>query len=986
MSTIPSPDMRLPSYEGHLILNQATLSDIPQTSSCTAWSEQWCSLEDGRLLVYPDHTAAIVNPDETSAVIDIRDFASVHVSAVSSEQAFELTLSTAPPPSSSSGRMFLTKSVASLHRLLPDQALHRNASEHKHHPPTAYHARVSMPPLALSPPPKLSARADKDHSRGLARKPWSKSTSGSERLYGPASTSSNGSLRTMATMHIREGSTSSSAYSSSNSRTSTDFASSGAPSPRTPISPTFSDSTECISMRVASTDALAQWVEAISLTIKMHRETTATSIVVKKQRKALTRPSLSSLSGFRTPTNFQSRPASPSQGAFVEGHDDEATPKASRDRRESATSFAFTPAASRILQDKSEIRAANSTSGSKQQGLHAVAVSALDGENASSGASQRGPATGPHTPTSLTFVVDRKASKRERTHKRSLSLASSSFSLSSGRRMSGDRRSSLTGRQPLPSGSNANPLGQGDAASCAVAPSQCAVAQRTETTLATQKVCMAIDDEVAAQSTRYASVATRHRRSGSLLHFGSSRVMAWRDTFTASNARAPAEAPLGLGLLFDKSDTSESRQTSLSSSVHSLSKGTSKLPKIRSFRFLPTIKMINSDGDASALNDDDMRLRSPRTLRCASGARSPSITPPQGQGMSRTTSLLSLTKNALSSLRGKSSRPHASSFPGQGETPQTPKRSSESTARIGSPGFEFSYELVQPTRQTDSNGASMRDSVPDMVRTSSTHTPRMVPIAGEERLADADRSISRSGTDDMNDASSPSLPVERILPPEQIISTFDQLRAADPTGRSCDWLDRIETATRRGSVDWAAAETRPNRPSLRLAASQSFVSHDGSSGQAIGPRLRSSMSAWNLPAASPTERPTRRFDADERQAPSAVGTNVFPKQLNASNACETRHSLLAPRSLPAPPRAYKRRARISTFTPPPSALLPPAEVGASPTRRASPFADMTNSPSSRRDDSLPKTMHKLGLSSPSRSPKRLGGVTRRRSGIARRPT
>ncbi|KAI3478952.1 hypothetical protein L1887_59073 [Cichorium endivia] len=74
MSATPF-DLRMPRLEGHLVLNTATLSDSPQTSDRTAWSEKWCSLEDGCLLVYHDRTAAIVMPDEPICTIDLRSFA-----------------------------------------------------------------------------------------------------------------------------------------------------------------------------------------------------------------------------------------------------------------------------------------------------------------------------------------------------------------------------------------------------------------------------------------------------------------------------------------------------------------------------------------------------------------------------------------------------------------------------------------------------------------------------------------------------------------------------------------------------------------------------------------------------------------------------------------------------------------------------------------------------------------------------------------------
>ena len=145
MSSAPF-DLRMPRLEGHLILNVAALFDSPQTSDRSAWSEKWCSLEDGCLLIYHDRTAAIVSPDEPICSIDLRSFAHVQLAPPHTDALHNFVISRTPLESLKSSRLFRPKSAMSLNRL-PSDSVPRDATDQEH----AAALRV-IKALVLAPP------------------------------------------------------------------------------------------------------------------------------------------------------------------------------------------------------------------------------------------------------------------------------------------------------------------------------------------------------------------------------------------------------------------------------------------------------------------------------------------------------------------------------------------------------------------------------------------------------------------------------------------------------------------------------------------------------------------------------------------------------------------------------------------------------------------------------------------------------------------
>ncbi|KAJ1029939.1 hypothetical protein NDA16_000854 [Ustilago loliicola] len=187
MSQTLSSQPRLPRYEGHLILNQAILADTPQTSSREAWSERWCSLEEGKLLVYKDRTSAMINPDDICTSIDIRNFAHVCTSTAFSDPSHELVLSTTAPEPTRSSRLFRPKSALSLNRSHAE-----SISESEPRVSIASSGRVSFqaPASSLNGASAFSSKTD-----GESRpKPWSRFASGSRKLYSKVSASNRSSV------------------------------------------------------------------------------------------------------------------------------------------------------------------------------------------------------------------------------------------------------------------------------------------------------------------------------------------------------------------------------------------------------------------------------------------------------------------------------------------------------------------------------------------------------------------------------------------------------------------------------------------------------------------------------------------------------------------------------------------------------------------------------------------------------------------------
>ena len=928
LDAMPSATLerRLPCYEGHLILNHATLSDAPQTSNGTAWSERWCSLEDGKLLVYTDRTAAMIDPEHTCAVIHLDSFACVQPSTPTSEHPYQLVLSTTPPETSKSSRLFRPKSAMSLNRLQAESISRHDSLDLEPRPSIPSISRMSIQSRPFNSI-ELSHFSPNSETANLAANPtksWSKFGFGSRSLYAKLSSSSNRSPRinhNLASHH--SASATSSIISSIEARASTDVASSGAPSPRTPQSATFSPIPDNIPIRATSPTSYTSWLEALALTIKIHSQAaTASSPLIKQQSRVPTRPSLGNLSGFRTPAILHAGPVFPSTEANVEPDAQDDTPKATRQRHSSTASLSFALSASSKLQENTlldqqidaDVRLGDKITFNEPRKRRPSTADAL-----SSAASH------------VFGVRDAKGTKQGRKHKRSASTASSSLSSN---RFSDPRSNGVSSPQLLASASHTlSPTPQVDAGielNATLAPAPALIGLKID----------ALQESITPTS-GHAQPASRHRRSGSLIKFGSARIMAWRDTFTVVDQTATAETLTGLGLQMDQSDSSAL------TSCSDKSKAAKALSGFKSLRLLAKSKRIPKDanpprrGESVSFAWTPVAQDSETTLVASQAASQQPAAQSKSKRMSRSTSLLGITKTTFASLRERSSSRQSirTVFAAPHEEASIADQWQES-GRIQTADCDFGYELVQDqSASTLVANATPDVSVADDNRADATQEVKHQANAVDS-IADKLGNIKLQQLDrDGADAGSPSLASKRILPPKQIIDTFDKLRAADPTGRSCDWLRQIEACGRRGSLDWAAATPGVRRPSLRAAASQTFATRGASMDLLTSgavPRLRSSMSAWDLGGqATMQDGPVEgRVKHEETQPATPRMSGEDPS---------------APRSLPAPPRAYKRRARVSSSQPSRPTLL--AANSASSQTVTTAFTDLTNTQNAKRRSS-----------------------------------
>ena len=907
----PSSESRLPRYEGHLVLDRALLSDSPQTSACTAWSQTWCSLEEGNLLVYRDRTAAIIAPDDPCASIDIRAYACVQIVPTTDKSYSQLLLSTSLSEPSRTSRLFRPRSSMSLNKLSNDAALRETAESDPRLFMASFASTGSTVPLAITNTDlSLSSKVD-DKSRPSSRnKSWIKFSSGSRRLHSKIS-SSNGSLRTTESSSFASGSTTSSVLSISDSIESIDMDSTSASSPRTLFSVHSSSVLDRVLIRVSSPDALHSWLEALSLTIKMHNGTALAPLpMFRQQRRTSTRPSLSNLPGFHTPTSLQTTPALPSAESGTFPLTEEATPKASHKRQASSTSMY---SAFLTTQDSTKPGFVGSNLAFSWAQPEAKVTPATAEKQDSNADPPKSPCRSQEPSLSFASQVyaasGLKRVQRDRRHKRSISTASSSFSFSTAGRVPSPRRNSVASAQLLSSEvvDNSEP--------------RHSVAGFTETLFPGQSTRQRAD--VSADQGQIAKPVSggtlpldKHRRSGSILRFGSARILAWRDEFVSSDSSKP-EMPVGLGLDVDRQSPLEGNHCG-QIDAQAKAKSSKKFQRFRSFRVLPKTRIEDLDGESASSRcyDDSLSCASPSELRYSEDVSMPSGSTltqsgaTKARGMSRTTSLLNLTKSTLSSLRGKSnSRPSVKHrFAGAPEDGSNAEHSHENCERVQTSGGDFSYELVvrdSAERASCSSGLAL--GTHSEVATGGSAASEEGGLQGGEVMH----------VDAGETACSSPLQVERILPPEHMIHMFDQLRAVDPDGRSCDWVGRIEYAARRGSLDWTESGTGTRKPELRLAASQTFghgtASMDSRRVVDHSRKLRSSKSAWDLPTTAP--------DISPSPAPMLCHSPL-PKHHQSPHGIELQ-------SLPAPPRASKRRTHHINPSPP-----------------KSPFADITNLASS----------------------------------------
>ncbi|KAJ9476388.1 Phosphoglycerate mutase [Pseudozyma hubeiensis] len=867
----PQVSPRLPCYEGHLTLNRAMLVDGQDSSNSTAWTETWCSLEDGRLLVYTDRTAALISPEQTCAVIDVRSFATVQASNIVSEYGYELVLSMSSPEPTKFGRLFRPKSSWSLSRPHADSPFRDADLESQPRSSMTSFNRASLrgSPLTVNEPSFSSANVELHNPGSAQYRSWSKIASGSRHLCSKASTSSNGSLRKDVRTVFHSDSATSSTSSISGLRTSSDTATNGAASPCTPLSPTFSASCERIVVGVASLETLRSWSDAFNLTIKLYHEMAPVpSPLLGQRRQVSMRLSLSNLPGFRTQAPLRASPVFPTHEISSDATLEETTPKASRKRHASATSFAFALQASNHLQQQTDVRSTTSRQGRQRSGLDRISGGVPLTEHHPVGRTLdcQAPAIGRRSsfaPEAFAIPSTKREEPNSR-HKRSFSTASSSLLSSAMDRLSISRRDSLSSGQPLSSGKTSETSTEG--VDVGNTPSQ--------HSFLPPQIQDRPQRQITADSTgRDTLPASRHRRSGSLLHYASARVMAWRDV-TSASASSETRPPIGLGFETDRRGTVSGNQAER--------KTTKSFQKFRSLRSLTKSKPASGksglDRQSSSMSryrDDQCGDQSWASVRSA-------VASTNGKGMSRTSSLLSLTKTTFSSLRGRATARQdvRTVF----AVPQEDHGGENETLREQSSACDFSYGFEQRTQETGALGSPLHGMA-------TAAGDGSVSLAGaqdgnHEMLQESDSDVSpalTAGPAELprhpyslwdEDTSSPSLPVERILPPEQMIRTFDEQRRTTQT--------RAVTAT---------------RVSLRAAASQTFVRSETSQS------LRGCVSTWELGGAQAGWREAR--GEGERGDGFGDAAGEAKRRVAGEGSAS---ALLEHRSLPAPPRG-RRRAR-----------------------------------------------------------------------------
>ncbi|GAC74038.1 ras GTPase-activating protein family - IQGAP [Moesziomyces antarcticus T-34] len=681
-------DLRMPRLEGHLILNTATLSDSPQTSDRTAWSEKWCSLEDGCLLVYHDRTAAIVMPDEPICTIDLRSFAHVQPAPPHTDALCNLVISCTPLEPPKSSRLFRPKSAMSLNRLQSD-SVPRDPLDQEPRPSLASSSgRVSFQalksgahtPVAMSTNFEPRTRTSSSHSNS-----WAKLRSGSRKLYAKVSSSSSASFRTDSPAALA--SSASSVASIADLSDLTDMTSSGAPSPRTPILSNFGQGLERVYLRTMSEEDLDSWLEALSRSIRLLQEADGVPVhLLLPKKRVSSRPSLGNLPGFRTPASLSDSPLLPSMEQGAVSTIDDTTPKPTRKRVASSSSLGLALASSRALQQAASGR---------PKDVHTA--STLPSWTAESTGAGNALPMGP--PDTMQLRSNLK-------HKRSISTTSSSLSLSGSSPFVSTRRNSISSTRLLSSSVSVTR----PATACAYTAFFAQPMREGSGEATTSRLT---EPSSAATMVAETTANTRHRRSGSILRSGSARIMAWRDKSSTSEAPATQARPVGLGLEMGGHDSAEARR-------HEPSRG---LNKLKSFRLLPKgTSSVQETGRMSASASEygsfqDRGAGHPDSAHETSAKKS--------RGMARTSSLLSLTRHTFSSLRPRARPSVKQTFALMNADESVHEVQVDASMRVEPAEGDFSYELIAPA-QADCTAASTSPALQshDAVVSSSRTTSR----------------------------------------------------------------------------------------------------------------------------------------------------------------------------------------------------------------------------------------------------------------------
>ncbi|PWY97325.1 hypothetical protein BCV70DRAFT_233933 [Testicularia cyperi] len=1080
-------DMKMPRYEGYLYLaddgskkrNTTSAATIAQTINAESsqpqagWIERWCSLEAGKILVYPDRTAAIVRPEDTCALIDVCKYDYIETFTSFGRDAlgpWQLTLSrqNAHMPSTSQLNAQLSgHAVESLAYGIPFEASSRPSSSFTGRRASLQRSYLSQADFNAGNGCSAAANSRDSLDRN---KPWVKFASGSRKLYRLVSGSSNSGT---GLSQLPNGSQyqqqPSSVLDDQPLSPPSDVASrsshsgySSMPSPVTPRSHTFAQEADAIDTRITlraqSASALTQWTEALSGTIKAKLDIHAATLApVSHGQRGPTRPALSGLPGFRSPVVSSNGRTFSGEGLDVdlEGFGSVKSVKASNSRRRQTSLSSLSSGFERIsavtglpVSGSELLQRRQNRSLHQSADLTDLDRSAAHGETSRS-ASAVEPLKTPLTGRGKVEVVQtpsRHSSEacRPSRHGRTGSLASSLRSSFGVAALRGTDHSRTSSASMLRSASGEQKEQDASTSVTIV----CA-----ESTNPTRAVPPARD--VGGGDALHES-QSRHRRSGSLLHYGSARIMAWREGASSNAVPLAIDVCGGIKSAIMQEEAEAARGQ----------KERKSLAKLKSFHFRPTssagrLEPVARTAELPQIYSAEQRV-SLQTNGNTRGGIDKSPNPPKdmldaalgqpcanaasSRSISRASSFLNISNIGFGRQSHRSLSRQGSASPLASSEPFQQSSSPCLGVRLEPDGCDFSYELLD---QDIEDGLAKSD-VTDHQITASTNLPvenpkslasfttpftrKLLPgrpdISPIERLVSFKASLTPSPAKDpkglsardsppvydsdqqsqepeerLVDALSQSPPssspplVERILPPEEMINTFDRLRAVDPSGRAREQLGASGSVAvpqfDYGGLGLINTEPGPISPFLRPSSTQSFAT-DTAPGRSSSSTDRSSTSPW-LRVVSPAwdnqagltssaVSSIGRVTADREQVVRASRNSPRPRlpfghqsfscpgDENQQPAVTTSDGTPMLRSLPAPPRASKRKAQITAHDPRP-VLAPAAELAerAATSKPALlnkvPFQDSTNSSLGLTTDSLvlDDKMTKAAFSSSPRS-------------------
>ncbi|KAN0060245.1 hypothetical protein ACQY0O_007574 [Thecaphora frezii] len=958
-------------YEGYLLLLEAPYSRTRQTSAslllgdaaaaqeehsspvsngstAEAWTERWCSLEGGKLLVYPDSLAAIVRPESLCCSYDLNDYQQLRTSSsygVDSRNVWELTLVAAPaPPLSRITVLGSAKSTTFASVGNEKTLLQRQSSEANRY---AFAASSSLSKATSPTILENQSGAFEDESSGREKasnersKTWSKLTSRSRRLYKLVSGGSSNSLSDQYQSGHKRPSSSLAGLASPNSDalSSSSLASTRVSSPTTPASATYSDfdaGPVTVTFRASSAQILAKWAEAISTCLRNSRPAVEDPTQEVLRRHRSTKMCLAgSFAGYAGPVASMFPVGIPEANALM-------TEAAAQSRRRREESF------SSLMQQGDATAStgsghANSDLFRRRRQRSAYLLNELGDILQANEQSDPSPSSSASRSSSASSSVGQRSRSRPASsadlagHERCSSVASAFVATVVATRASSMRRASTSVLLDFDS----RTLGGATAASAST-PRGEATPTHDASATASASPTQAVSGEHPERHTGNAGMKgapkwgleTRHRRSGSLLRRGSLRRILANHASSEGSSTTQADGGRGLGL--DLPDEALSRlQVSSPDSASKEKKGLAKLrslgirPASRAGKraSIPDFDGSNQAGDRGVLADAQQSEATRLEMASPTSPTGSKTAAPQQRSVPRAVSLLNLSKFGMSSGRERtSSRPFASpTEPGRtlfSAVPLSPVQSS----RFEAEGSEFSYEVVEPSRTgrdlVDSPVARDSPKLMPSASMSAVETPDLRSIGGwaavrldrKKHTPSPSPKVGYRALEPLDAiaAQAPPTPpvVERILPPEEMIAAFDRLREAEDLSFSSMSRSRSAAFTKpsnslglaversdRGVPPLPAADEAVAAHLERADVLSSFFVRPGSA-LASPSRLAMATSSRTFVAegGGGGDDAMQLFDRSAWQAPSPFDCLDTERKANGHFA----------HSLPAPPRATKR--------------------------------------------------------------------------------